>query len=117
MLIGEAINESGMIVATNLWITDSGATLSIDGCKPFILPVRALLLVMRRFGRELDPTVAVNGERLELGSGMSLCQLQFRAQVDVEAKNYLVLIGDGASKAALSNTVAAALHHLAGGVG
>ncbi len=112
MTIDESINTNGVTVATTLCITDSGAMISVDNNKPMTLPVRALLLVMRRFGRELDPTIAVDGEQLELGSGMSLCQLQFRAQVDVEPKSYLVLVGDGANKAALSNVVTSALLHL-----
>ncbi len=112
MLIGEYLDESGTVVQTTLVLGDKGATISVDGTDVGTVPIRAILLAMRKFGRELDESIQLAGETIDLGSGIKLCELRFRATVDVEPRAYLVLTGDGPNKAALANEIAAALRHL-----
>lgn len=77
------------------------------------LALAALDIVMRRYGKPLDPDIAVTGPRVELGAGTWLTVLSFRAAVDAAARDYLVWSTAGSEPvAALSGSVSAALRHL-----
>jgi len=111
MLIAEHIDDEGSLRQTTFELCDGGARLSTDG-DSVVVPVRAVLLAMRRFGRDLSPDIEPNGETINLGGGFTLQRLDFRAAVDAEPKTYLVLHGDGPPQCALSTEVAGALRFL-----
>ena len=112
MIIAEHLDDDGRSIRTRLTIEDDGARVVTDGEPPVTLPVRAVLVTMRRYGRALDPDITPAGERLALGDGLEVCELLFKAGVDVEPRSYLVLVGDGEPLAALATEVAAALRYL-----
>ena len=112
MLIAEHIDDEGKVHRTTLELSDEGAVLRTNEVIE-VVPVRAILLSMRRFGRPLAPTLAAEGEPLDLGGGLVLKTLRFRATVDVEPRTYLVLEGDGEPLCALSTEIAGALRFLA----
>ena len=76
------------------------------------LSLHAIDRVMVRYGRPLDPSVTLDGERLALG-GHALRRLRFHAVVDATGRDYLVWERpDGEPLAALATTVTAALRYL-----
>jgi hypothetical protein len=79
-----------------------------------LVPGRALVDVMTHFGRPLADGIIAAGEVIPLGDGMQLRMLRYRAQVDAEPRDYLVLEGGPEPLAAISRTVAAALRYLIG---
>lgn len=54
------------------------------------LSVAALDRVMVRYGRALDPAIALDGEALSFTGGYRLRRLRHHAIVDAEARDYLV---------------------------
>jgi hypothetical protein len=76
------------------------------------LSLHAIDRVMVRYGRPLDPGIALDGERLVLGPH-ALRRLRFHAIVDATGRDYLVWERpDGEPLAALATTVTAALRYL-----
>ena len=76
------------------------------------LSFAAIGRVMTRYGRELDDTIRLDGEAITLGE-CRLRRLRHHAQVDAEARDYLVWEEPGAAPvAALATHVAAALRYL-----
>jgi hypothetical protein len=77
------------------------------------LSIAALERVMRRYGKPLDPEVALDGEALELGDGLRLRRLRFHAVVDAMGRDYLVWERDREEPlAAIARMVTAALRYL-----
>lgn len=114
LLIDEHLRLDGTTVKTHLgWDGTRVTVTSDDGIRGSLSPA-AIEKVIERYGRPLDLTVAPIEEapRLTVGE-MTLRMLRFRARVDVEARDYIVLERDGEDPiAALSNGVAAALRYL-----
>lgn len=54
------------------------------------LSVTAVDRVMVRYGRALDPSIALDGEHLDLAHGVRLRRLRHHAAVDAEGRDYLV---------------------------
>ncbi len=78
------------------------------------LSVAAIDRVMVRYGRELDPAIALDGEVLELGEGRRLRRLRYHAPVDATGRDYLVLERPGEPPlAVIAVQATAALHYLA----
>lgn len=114
LLIDERLDDRGDPVRTYLAASGGGAVAVIEGDARREIPERAVAVVMRRYGRELDPGIEPGGEPLEIGDLGSLARLRFRAAVDAEGRDYLVWSEPGRPPiAALGRQVAAALRHLA----
>lgn len=114
LLIDEHLDGDGEAVRTWLHIGPaSGAVALTDGGQTSPLPARALVIAMRRYGRELDPGVDAGGERHPVAGG-TIERLRFRAGVDADGRDYLVWREpDRPPLAALSTQIAAALRFLA----
>ena len=54
------------------------------------LSVTALDRVMVRYGRPLEPDIALDGDAIEFADGYRLRRLRFHAIVDAEGRDYLV---------------------------
>ena len=77
------------------------------------LSVHAVERVMLRYGRPLEPGIALDGEGLALPGGFCLRRLRHHAPVDAEARDYLVWERpDGEPLAAIATMVTAALRYL-----
>ena len=77
------------------------------------LSVHAVERVMLRYGRPLEPGIALDGEALALPGGFCLRRLRHHAPVDAEARDYLVWERpDGEPLAAIATMVTAALRYL-----
>jgi hypothetical protein len=115
LLLDERLRADGS--PARLWAEAGAARLRLrddDGpCGE--LPIAAVEVVMRRYGRPLDPEVVVEGPWLDLGGGRRLRRLRYHAAVDATGRDYLVWEAEGAEPlAAMATTVAAALRHLVG---
>ena len=77
------------------------------------LSVAALDRVMTRYGRALEPTIALEGDALELPGGYRLRRLRYHAAVDATGRDYLVWERpDGEPLGAVGTMVTAALRYL-----
>jgi hypothetical protein len=112
VLIDEHIRPDGELVRTHLEAAgDDRVRLVADDLRGE-LSAAAVEKVMSRYGRPLDPAIEVTGEAIDVGAAR-LTRLRYRAQVDAEARDWLVWQAGGAEPlAALSNGVAAALRYL-----
>ena len=83
------------------------------------LSAGAVAHVLRHYGKPLDEDVVPElsgAERLGLGAGIEVARLRWRAAVDADGRDWLVLLVDGAEPvAALASGVAAALRFIAAG--
>lgn len=116
MLVAEHILPDGERSWTHLDEAPGGVRLRVDpDGTDAVLPGSAVEAVMHRYGKPLDPAHDPgDGQSITLGVGKSLHHMRFRAAVDVEARDYLVLRGHGEDPvAALATGVAAALRFLA----
>jgi hypothetical protein len=116
LLIDERLDAEGETRRTYLGAAAGGRlVLGEDGRELAALPAAAVIAVMRRYGRALEPDLRPEGDPLALGGGAELSRLRFRARVDADVRDYLVLSEPGCEPiAALGRPVAAALRHLAG---
>jgi hypothetical protein len=113
MLIDERFDAAGTAIATRL----EGAgdrLLLIDGSRRATVPPAAVIAVLRRYGREIDPALLdPDADSLALADS-SVVRFRFRAVVDAEVRDYLVLCNTGGPPvAALARDVSAALRFLA----
>lgn len=116
--VREHIRPDSTVEVTALARRGDELALVIDGVDRGRLTDLAVVVVLRRYGRALEPEVATllaEAPRLALRDGRALCRLHWRAAVDAGARDWLVLCEPGAEPvAALSPTIGAALAHLAG---
>lgn len=112
LLIDEHIRADGETVRTTLERDgDHVVVAALDAHGR--LSIAALDKVLRRYGRPLEPDVAVTGPALDLGAGRTLTAFRYRAAVDAIGRDYLAYACPGEEPiAALSNGVAAALRYL-----
>jgi hypothetical protein len=113
MVIDERIADDGGYVRTVLERQGDRVVLR-DGDSPVgALAPAAVVAVMQRYGRPLEDGLEPDEPGLELAAGIRLRRLRFRAQVDADTRDWLVLDSDGAEPlAALAGSVAAALRFL-----
>lgn len=117
LLLDERIRSDGALART--WAACDGDRLRIverDGDGDTAIGELALIAVdavMRRYGRPLDPEVALDGEVLACGIS-TLRRLRYRAAVDADGRDYLVWQRPGDEPVAcLAATATAALRFLA----
>lgn len=115
LLLDERIRPDGSHART--WASCDGDRVQItdDDSGAGELPVLALDQIMRRYGRPLDPALALEGDSLGCGTHR-LRRLRHHAVVDAEARDYLVWepIGSETDEplVCVAATVAAALRFL-----
>lgn len=113
LLLDERIRADGShatcwarVDGDRLHLTDDDGT---DGA----LSITAVDRVMTRYGRALDPAIALGDEVLALPGGFRLRRLRYHAAVDAEARDYLVWERPGAEPLCVVATMAtAALRYL-----
>jgi len=115
LLLDERITRDGDHARTwASWSFHDGERLQIrddDGSTGAVSLV-AVDRVMRRYGRPLDPGVALDGQSLHCAQ-YRLCRLRHHAVVDAEARDYLVWQApDGEPVACIAATATAVLRHL-----
>ena len=125
LLIDEHIRADSRLVRT--WLRPvAGGKIAVDvglDDEPAeavaALSAGAVAHVLRHYGRELDDDVIsdlTTAERLDLGDGLVVARLRWRAAVDAAARDWLVLLAPGAAPlAALAPGVAGALRFIAAG--
>jgi hypothetical protein len=114
LLLDERLDGDGRPVSTYLLARAAAGLALVEEEQESELPARAIVAVMRRYGRELEPGVSAGGDLLELPGLGRLQRLRFRAAVDADGRDYLVWSEPGRPPvAALARDVAAALRYLA----
>ena len=112
LLLDERIRADGTHVRT--WATSLGDHVRIveDDGPSGDLPLLAVDHVMRRYGRPLDPGIALEGASLTWDK-YRLRRLRHHAAVDAEGRDYLVWERpDGEPLVCVAVTVTAALRYL-----
>jgi len=114
-LIGEHIRPDSSMVRVTLRVEGHHVVVEEDAAPLGALSIDAVLVVLRRYGRALDDSVSLDGApRLALDGGRAIARLHWRAVVDADARDWLVLLEpDREPLAALAPGVAAALRYLA----
>jgi len=114
MIVGERTMPDGSLAPVTLAIDGDRAVLSLHNTHIGELPIEAIDVVMRRYGKPLDPSVAVPEGGLALGEVGRLVHIRFLARYDVIARDWLVLVRPNEEPLAeLAVSVVAALEHLA----
>lgn len=84
-----------------------------------VLSAASIAHVLRHYGRPLADevvTALADAPRLAIAPGLAVARLHWRAAVDADGRDWLVLVADGAEPlAALAPGVAAALRYIAAG--
>ena len=114
LLIDERIRADG--AHTRTWLALDGATLQLTDDDEAIgsISIAALDAVMVRYGRPLEPDLALVGPTLDFTDHRCLRRLHFHAIVDAEGRDYLVWERVGHEPlAVIATTATAALRHLA----
>jgi hypothetical protein len=117
LLIDERLDGDGEPLRTWLHVAAGAEAIALTfGGETVPLPARALVVAMRRYGRELEPGVEPGGERHEVAGSGTIERMRFRAGVDADGRDYLVWREpDRPPLAALSKQIAAALRFFAAG--
>ncbi len=113
LLLDERIQSDGTHARSFGSATGDRLHLRDDDGTEGELSVAAVDRVMTRYGRALDPSIALDGETLELAGGYRLRRLRFHAIVDAEGRDYLVWERPGEEPLCVVATMAtAALRYL-----
>lgn len=113
LLLDERILADGTHARTHASVDGEKVRISDDDGTSGELSVAALDRVMTRYGRELEETIGLVGDVLELPGGYRLRRLRYHAAVDATGRDYLVWERpDGEPLAAVGTMVTAALRYL-----
>ena len=120
LLVDEHIRVDSQVVRTYLAIDGDRVRVELEApggaTTGGALSAAAVVHVVRRYARPLDPEVAAQldgAPRLDLAGGVALVRLHWRALVDADARDWLVLVAPGEEpQAAMATGVAAALRYL-----
>jgi hypothetical protein len=113
LILDERILADGTHARTHATVLGDRVRIRDDDGTAGELSVAALDKVMTRYGRELEPGIALDGETLDLPGGYRLRRLRFHAVVDTEGRDYLVWERPGGEPlAAVGAMVTAALRYL-----
>jgi hypothetical protein len=113
LLLDERIRGDGTHARSWAALTGERVRISDDDGAAGELSIAALDRVMCRYGRPLDPAIALSGEALELPGGHRLRRLRHHAPVDATGRDYLVWERPGHEPLAVVATMAtAALRYL-----
>ena len=113
LLLDERILADGTHARTHAEVDGEKVRISDDDGTSGELSVAALDRVMTRYGRELEETIGLVGDVLELPGGYRLRRLRYHAAVDATGRDYLVWERpEGEPLAAVGTMVTAALRYL-----
>lgn len=113
LLLDERILADGTHARTHAEVDGDKVRIRDDDGTSGELSVAALDRVMTRYGRELEETIGLVGDVLELPGGYRLRRLRYHAVVDATGRDYLVWERpDGEPLAAVGTMVTAALRYL-----
>jgi hypothetical protein len=113
LLLHETYGDGDRVEVVTLARGPEGLVLSYPGGATEI-DADVVVAVLRRYGRELDPSVEVRGPSLALDGAHTLVRIRHLARYDVIARDFLVLLQpDGAPLVELATSIAGALVHLA----
>jgi hypothetical protein len=113
LLLDERIRADGTRARSWAQLAGERVRISDDDGPAGELSITALDRVMCRYGRPLEPEIAVDGEALELPGGHRLRRLRYHAPVDATGRDYLVWERPGGEPLAVVATMAtAALRYL-----
>jgi len=113
LLLDERILADGTHARTHAEVDGDKVRIRDDDGTSGELSVAALDRVMTRYGRELEETIGLVGDVLELPGGYRLRRLRYHAAVDATGRDYLVWERpDGEPLAAVGTMVTAALRYL-----
>ena len=113
LLLDERILADGTHARTHAEVDGDKVRIRDDDGTSGELSVAALDRVMTRYGRELEETIGLVGDVLELPGGYCLRRLRYHAIVDATGRDYLVWERpDGEPLAAVGTMVTAALRYL-----
>jgi hypothetical protein len=90
LLLDERILADGTRARTHATVDGDRVVIRDDDGTSGALSVPALDKVMTRYGRDLDESIALSGDALDLPGGFRLRRLRYHAVVDAEARDYLV---------------------------
>jgi hypothetical protein len=113
LLIHQGTRDDGTL--EDLFLSREGDALrvQIGADDEALLPIEAIVAVMRKFGKPLAPEVRIAGPALDLGDGRSLAMLRHLARYDVIARDFVVFRApDEEPITELASAVTAALMHL-----
>ena len=113
LLLDERIRADGTLARS--WAARAGdrVRISDDDGAAGELSIAALDRVMCRYGRPLEPDIALDGEALELPGGHRLRRLRYHAPVDATGRDYRVWERPGEEPlAAIATMATAALRYL-----
>lgn len=114
LLLDERIQSDGRLARTYATFVDGKIVIDDDVSGRGELPIAAVDRVMVRYGLPLEAGVDPNGDALVLDGDHRLSRLRFHAQVDAEARDYLVWEKPQAEPlAVLATHATAALRYLA----
>jgi hypothetical protein len=113
LLIHQRTREDGTLEDLFLSREDESLRVQIGEEEEALIPIEALVAVMRKFGKTLADEVRVRGPSLDLGAGRSLVMLRHLARYDVIARDFLVFRAPNEEPLTeLASSVTAALMHL-----
>ncbi len=113
LLLDERILADGTHARTHAEVEGDKVRIRDDDGTSGELSIAALDRVMTRYGRELEETIGLVGDVLELPGGYRLRRLRYHAVVDATGRDYLVWERpDGEPLAAVGTMVTAALRYL-----
>jgi hypothetical protein len=113
LLLDERILADGTHARTYAEVDGDKVRIRDDDGTSGELSVAALDRVMTRYGRELEETIGLVGDVLELPGGYRLRRLRYHAVVDATGRDYLVWERpEGEPLAAVGTMVTAALRYL-----
>lgn len=113
LLLDERIQADGTHARTHAEIVGERVRIHDEDGSAGDLSIAALDRVMTRYGRALDPDIALVGDALELPGGYRLRRLRYHAPVDATGRDYLVWERPGEEPlAVVGSMVTAALRYL-----
>jgi hypothetical protein len=113
LLIHQRTREDGTLEDLFLSREDEALRVQIGDEDEALIPIEALVAVMRKFGKALADEVRLVGPSLDLGQGRSLVMLRHLARYDVIARDFLVFRAPNEEPLTeLASSVTAALMHL-----
>lgn len=107
-LLDERITADGTHVRTHAQLAGDRVRILDDDGTRGELSVAAVERVMARYGRALDPSIALTGEALALPGGFQLRRLRYHTPVDATGRDYLVWEQPGCEPLAVVATMATA---------
>ncbi|MGN6105185.1 MAG: hypothetical protein ACTHU0_08780 [Kofleriaceae bacterium] len=114
LLLDERIRSDGTHARSWARLVEGRISVMDDDGPGGELSIAAVDRVMVRYGREVDPSIPLDGEALELPGGFRIRRLRFHAIVDATGRDYLVWERPGEPPLCVVATMAtAALRYLA----